>query len=167
MPSGGYGEARGSGRAAVPLVAYPDRAGTSFPIKRKDFDAALADTPVASLHDVLSRPQIYRSAADYFWGTGLPEPRNIDASDFLPLASATWQGIDGASELSPAMTAHVNIYGVPSERRTELHDRMVDEGLPLLLGWVRTIEQGPETGRTVKRRLAVYLNRDRLEHTEG
>jgi len=74
---------------------FPIGSGRSFPIKRKDFDLALKAVPVASLHEVVSGPQRYRTPAKYFDAIGLREPRNIDANRFLPLASATWSGIDG------------------------------------------------------------------------
>jgi hypothetical protein len=145
----------------------PIGSGRSFPIKRKDLDVALAATPV-SLYEVVSHPQWYRTPAEYFDATGIPQPRSIDTDTFLPLSSAAWSGIDGpAGPRAHSMAATVSIYAVPSERRAELHQRMVEEGLPLLLGWISAVERGPETGRTVNRRLALYLNRDRIEQIEG
>jgi hypothetical protein len=44
---------------------------------------------------------------------------------------------------------------------------MVEEALPLVLTWLRSVELGPETGRVVMRRLAVYVNRGLVEHAEG
>jgi hypothetical protein len=128
------------------------------------FDAALEETPVRALREVVLHPNRDRSPKEFFWAVGIKLPSRLDEdSDWLPLATATWRGLDQ----QPQFVADVAIYAVPASRRKELSSLFADQALPGLLSWIRSIEAGPETGRTETRRFAVFLSAGSLRSAES
>jgi hypothetical protein len=142
---------------------YPSSRGASFAVKRSELDAALDLTPARSLREVVLATHAYRDPDKFFWSVGVPMPAGTSDAGFRPLSRATWAGLDGR----PApMTADVSFFSVPPDERAQLRALMCQEGLPLVLGWIRELETGPQTRRDATHRLAVYLNRGQLAHAE-
>jgi hypothetical protein len=146
---------------------YIGSRGASFPVKKSEFDAVLDAMSVTSLHSVALATSSADDveAADYFRSVGIPRPARVRGGAFRALGSGSWRGLD-PSGIDPPFSSSLRIYSVPRELRAELGLRLRDEGLPLMLRWVRRIETGPETVRTEKHRLAVYLYDGRVESAE-
>jgi hypothetical protein len=134
-------------------VEVPKGQEGQLPIKRSTFDAALEVTPVLALREVVLRPEGDRSPSDFFWAVGIKQPTILtDDSDWLPPATAVWAGLDQ----EPQLVADIRIYAVPPDRRHELTALFSEQALPTLLRWIQSIGNGPQTGRTETRRLAVF-----------
>jgi hypothetical protein len=140
---------------------YPRPRGASYPIKRTEFDRALLVTPVQALRQVVLSTDSKRTAQDFLPYCGLPLPKDI-RPDWMPLATTHWFGV----EQLPSLCAHVTFYAVPSSRRAELNRALVTEGLPRLLGWIREIESGAETRRTMTQSMAMFMSGGTLQTIE-
>jgi hypothetical protein len=145
---------------------YMSSRGASFPVKKSEFDAVLASLPVTSLHSVALATGSAKDVdpAEFFRSFAIPRPRGVGDGAFRALATGRWTGVDAVGD--PPYSASLSIHAVPPELRAELNTLMRAEGVPLMLRWVQRIETGPETVRTERHRLGVYLYEGRLESAE-
>lgn len=140
--------------------------GWSHPVKRHDIDALLDQSPVESLHTVWLAGRNYLTSATYFPATRIVAPNDLDPEDFLLLASGSWQGIEG-HRWHPAMVPSINIYPVPSTERAAARELVIEDALPKILQWFTAIQSGPETGRTERRRIALYRQLGEVRQAGG
>jgi hypothetical protein len=137
------------------------RLGESYPLKQSDLEAVLAAHPVGALHEVHLGRASSDQPAEFFKGRGFARAPRVDSDDWLPLVWVRWTGVD-ALPWSPSFSAGITIFAVPSTRRSVLRERMIWEIMPGALRWVRELERGPQTRRSERHQLVVYLERENL-----
>ncbi len=141
----------------------PIGTGRSFPIGLTQIDEALALQPTPSLRAVgLWDHRAYQTPTRWFDESGIHEPPGLTESNFALLASALWQGIKG-DPYTPPFTSQLTIFGVDSPRRAETKVLFVERLLPKALAWIAAIDDGAETRRTGKHKVAFFLRDDELE----